>query len=52
MTLNSGVLRLSDRAQIIALVTMAISMLLAGTFAFAWHERERLLQEADALAVH
>ena len=44
--------RLGDRAQIVALVATAIVMLLAGTAAFVLHERQRLLQEADELAIH
>lgn len=45
-------IRLGERLQIAGLVATAIAMVLAGTGAFLWHERERLLTEADERAIH
>lgn len=43
--------RPANRARIVGLVVLALGMLLLGTGAYLWHERSRLLETADEVAV-
>ena len=42
---------LADRARIVSLVVLALGMLMLGTGAYLWHERSRLLDTADEVAI-